>query len=137
MRYRKNIKGGEKKIIDQKAILKTVSRGTALFLAAVLFAGSILTGCASTEKSSKSRKNNGSADHEITVAINSETGSLDPAGSIALTYLAYSVSALDELLTFDENGEILTDIGQPVAEIEQQAETKPDIIDFNKKKVGN
>ena len=39
MRYRKNIKGGEKKIIDQKAILKTVSRGTALFLAAVLFAG--------------------------------------------------------------------------------------------------
>ena len=59
MRYRKNIKGGEKKIIDQKAILKTVSRGTALFLAAVLFAGSILTGCASTEKSSKSRKNNG------------------------------------------------------------------------------
>ncbi|HEU2388414.1 TPA: hypothetical protein VVR75_001832 [Streptococcus pneumoniae] len=38
---------------------------------------------------------------------------------------------------FDENGEILTDIGQPVAEIEQQAETKPDIIDFNKKKVGN
>ena len=52
MRYRKNIKGGEKKIIDQKAILKTVSRGTALFLAAVLFAGSILTGCASTEKSS-------------------------------------------------------------------------------------
>ena len=73
---------------------------------ALLFAGSILTGCASTEKSSKSRKNNGSADHEITVAINSETGSLDPAGSIALTYLAYSVSALDELLTFDENGEI-------------------------------
>ena len=44
MRYRKNIKGGKKKIIDQKAILKTVSRGTALFLAAVLFAGSILTG---------------------------------------------------------------------------------------------
>lgn len=38
---------------------------------------------------------------------------------------------------FDENGEILTDIGQPVAEIEQQAETKSDIIDFNKKKVGN
>ena len=53
MRYRKNIKGGEKKIIDQKAILKTVSRGTALFLAAVLFAGSILTGCASTEKAGK------------------------------------------------------------------------------------
>ena len=42
----------------------------------------------------------------ITVALNSETGSLDPAGMIALTYLAYSVSALDELLTFDEEGEI-------------------------------
>lgn len=42
----------------------------------------------------------------IVVATNSETGSLDPAGSIALTYLAYSASALDELLTFDENGEI-------------------------------
>ncbi len=42
----------------------------------------------------------------ITVAINSETGGLDPAGNIALTYLAYSVSALDELLTFDEDGEI-------------------------------
>ncbi|HEM5350738.1 TPA: hypothetical protein U1398_000049 [Streptococcus suis] len=38
---------------------------------------------------------------------------------------------------FDENGEILTDIGQPVAEIERQAVAKPDIIDFNKKKVGN
>lgn len=37
---------------------------------------------------------------------------------------------------FDENGEILTDIGQPVEEIEQQP-TKTDIIDFNKKKVGN
>ena len=56
MRIQKKYKRREKKIIDQKAILKTVSRGTALFLAAVLFAGSILTGCASTEKSSKSRK---------------------------------------------------------------------------------
>lgn len=38
---------------------------------------------------------------------------------------------------FDENGEIFTDIGQPVDEIEQQPTAKPDIIDFNKKKVGN
>lgn len=39
---------------------------------------------------------------------------------------------------FDENGEILTDIGQPVEEIEeQQPMAKPEIIDFNKKKVGN
>lgn len=37
---------------------------------------------------------------------------------------------------FDENGEILTDIGQPVEGIEQQ-QTKQDVIDFNKKKVGN
>ncbi|MCP1102158.1 oligopeptide transport system substrate-binding protein [Aequitasia blattaphilus] len=43
---------------------------------------------------------------EIVVTLNSDTGSLDPAGGIALTYLAYSVSALDELLAFDENGEI-------------------------------
>lgn len=43
---------------------------------------------------------------EIVVAINSDSGGLDPAGNIALTYLAYSVSALDELLTYDENGEI-------------------------------
>lgn len=41
---------------------------------------------------------------EITVAINSETGTLDPAGSIALTYLSYSAAALDELLTYDEEG---------------------------------
>ncbi len=42
----------------------------------------------------------------ITVAISSDTGTMDPAGSIALTYLAYSVSALDELLTYNEDGEI-------------------------------
>lgn len=43
---------------------------------------------------------------EIIVGINSESGGLDPAGMIADTYLAYSVTALDELLTYDENGEI-------------------------------
>ncbi|GHV94823.1 peptide ABC transporter substrate-binding protein [Spirochaetia bacterium] len=43
----------------------------------------------------------------ITVATTSESGSLDPAGVIANTYLAYSVSALDELLTFDGSGNIL------------------------------
>lgn len=36
---------------------------------------------------------------------------------------------------FDENGEILTDIGQLVDEVEQET-SQPDIIDFNKKKVG-
>jgi len=43
---------------------------------------------------------------EITVATNSESGGLDPSGMIAITYLAYSVTALDELLTFDESGAI-------------------------------
>lgn len=43
---------------------------------------------------------------EIVVATNSETGGLDPAGMIALTYLSYSVTALDELLTYDESGDI-------------------------------
>lgn len=42
----------------------------------------------------------------LTIAINSETGGLDPAGNIALTYLAYSVTALDELLTYNSDGEI-------------------------------
>lgn len=43
---------------------------------------------------------------EIAVATVSESGGLDPAGVIANTFLAYSVSALDELLTYDSNGEI-------------------------------
>jgi oligopeptide transport system substrate-binding protein len=49
----------------------------------------------------------GGVKREITVATSSESGGLDPAGNIALTYLAYSVTALDELLTYDENGEIV------------------------------
>lgn len=74
-------------------------RITAVILAAVLFCMAA-TGCVVTELP----EDDGSSG--ITVAIGSETGTLDPAGSIALTYLSYSVSALDELLTFDENGEI-------------------------------
>lgn len=46
-------------------------------------------------------------EQEITVAVNSETGGLDPAGMIALTYLSYSAAALDELVTFDEKGELV------------------------------
>ncbi len=42
----------------------------------------------------------------ITVAIGSDTGSFDPAGSIALTYLSYSVTALDELLNYTADGTI-------------------------------
>ena len=74
-------------------------RITAVILAAVLYCMAA-TGCVVTELP----EDDGSSG--TTVAIGSETGTLDPAGSIALTYLSYSVSALDELLTFDENGEI-------------------------------
>lgn len=45
--------------------------------------------------------------NEITVAINSESGSLNPSGVIAMTYLAYSAAALDEMITHDENGQIV------------------------------
>ena len=74
-------------------------RFTALVFAAAVFCMTAMSGCAQGQEDKEAEK-------EITVAINSETGTLDPARSIALTYLAYSVSALDELLTFDENGEI-------------------------------
>ena len=75
---------------------KTVSVLAAISLIGILVFG----GCAKQEKEETD------STKEIVVAINSETGGLDPAGMIALTYLAYSVSALDELLTFDEDGEI-------------------------------
>lgn len=70
-------------------------------LLGVLVCTAVLSGCKMNDSEKKSDKK------EITVAINSETGSLDPSGMIALTYLAYSVTALDELLTFDESGEIV------------------------------
>ena len=72
-------------------------RLTAALLAAAVLCAAALPGCAKGEKNTGGEK-------EITVAVNSETGTLDPAGSIALTYLSYSVTALDELLTYDENG---------------------------------
>lgn len=71
-----------------------------LVLAVILSGVTVLSGC------SYGDSQGAAGEKEITVAINSETGSMDPAGSIALTYLAYSVAALDELLTYDENGEI-------------------------------
>lgn len=58
----------------------------------------LMTGCASATSAPK--------EGALVVGISSDTGGLDPAGNIALTYLTYSVTALDELLTFDENGEI-------------------------------
>ena len=74
---------------------------TAIAMCICILAG-MITGCnASDQKKTEARTKK-----EITIAVNSETGGMDPAGNIALTYLSYSVTALDELLTFDENGEI-------------------------------
>lgn len=71
-----------------------------ILLSAIL-TGILAVGCAGkAAEGTKNEKN------EIVVAVNSETGGLDPAGMIALTYLSYSVSALDELLTYNEAGEI-------------------------------
>ena len=75
-------------------------RLTALITTVALLCTGGMTGCVTADPSSDG------AGRGITVAISSDTGTMDPAGSIALTYLAYSVSALDELLTYDESGEI-------------------------------
>ena len=79
-------------------------RAASLILFMLLLCTAALTGCSGAGGGGSTGADGG--EKAITVAINSETGTMDPAGSIALTYLAYSVSALDELLTFDENGEI-------------------------------
>lgn len=73
-----------------------------IVLALALIGTFVLGGC--TKKEEKVKQGSGKKD--IVVAINSETGGLDPAGMIALTYLAYSVSALDELLTYNKDGKI-------------------------------
>ena len=75
-------------------------RITAALLGMALLCCAALSGCVTA------RPEGEDAGKSITVAISSDTGTMDPAGSIALTYLAYSVSALDELLTYDEDGEI-------------------------------
>ena len=63
-----------------------------------------LTGCGAAKED---KAGTGESEKQaITVATTSESGGLDPAGMIANTYLAYSLSALDELLVYDENGEI-------------------------------
>ena len=74
---------------------------TAIALCLCILAG-MTAGCAASDE----KKNSTRTEKEITIAVNSETGGMDPAGNIALTYLSYSVTALDELLTFDENGKI-------------------------------
>lgn len=75
------------------------ARMGSVLLTAALTAG-LLTGCfqGGGETASKERR--------ITVAVSQDTGTIDPAGSIALTWLSYAPSAMDELLAFDENGEI-------------------------------
>lgn len=73
---------------------------TAALLTMTLVCTGALSGCVTADPSAEA------GEKGITVAISSDTGTMDPAGSIALTYLAYSVSALDELLTYNENGEI-------------------------------
>ena len=73
---------------------------TAALLTMTLVCTGALSGCVTADPSAEA------GEKGITVAISSDTGTMDPAGSIALTYLAYSVSALDELLTYDKNGEI-------------------------------
>lgn len=78
--------------------MKMMKKLTVLFLCAVMILSSI-SGCGGDKSSNVGKK-------ELVIATNSETGSLDPAGMIALTYLAYSVTALDELLTYDANGQI-------------------------------
>lgn len=75
---------------------------TAALLTLTLLSTGALSGCVTADPAVTA----GEEGKGITVAISSDTGTMDPAGSIALTYLAYSVTALDELLTFDENGEI-------------------------------
>lgn len=75
---------------------------TAILLTLTLLSTGALSGCVTADPAVTA----GEEGKGITVAISSDTGTMDPAGSIALTYLAYSVTALDELLTFDEKGEI-------------------------------
>ena len=83
----------------RKNTKRTLPRLWAVLLTAALTAG-LLTGCFQDSGESAD------GEKEITIAISSDTGTLDPAGSIALSWLSYAPAAMDELLTFDENGEI-------------------------------
>ena len=72
----------------------------------VLLSATMILVMAAGCKDQRAENASGKSGQEIVIGTNSESGGLDPAGMIADTYLAYSVSALDELLTYDENGEI-------------------------------
>ncbi len=75
-----------------------VVQAMAVLLAAGVF---MSAGCAGEQKDETKGNRK-----ELTVALGSEAGSLDPGGVIATTYLAYSVTALDELLTYHEDGTV-------------------------------
>lgn len=51
--------------------------------------------------------------------------------------ITLTMSANEERTVVDTTMEVKSKFAPQMAEIEQQAETKSDIIDFNKKKVGN
>lgn len=82
--------------------MKSIKKWIACLSAAVFAGTALLGGCAGKKEPALSAK----GENQIVVATNSETGSLDPSGMIATTYLAYSVSALDELLTYDAEGNV-------------------------------
>ena len=83
----------------RKNTKRTLTRLWEVLLTAALTAG-LLTGCLQDSGESAD------GEKEITIAISSDTGTLDPAGSIALSWLSYAPAAMDELLTFDESGEV-------------------------------
>ena len=83
----------------RKNTKRILPRLRAVLLTAALTAG-LLTGCLQDSGESADEAK------EITIAISSDTGTLDPAGSIALSWLSYAPAAMDELLTFDESGEV-------------------------------
>lgn len=59
----------------------------------------LLTGCANIEKNKPLKQS-------IAVGMPRESDSLDPAGLISQTYLTYALATTDELLTFDDLGNI-------------------------------
>lgn len=84
-----NIKQEKRKVV--------VRGGLWIFISICLLIG--IVGCTQTMEDKKSEK-------RIVVGIPRETDSLDPASSISQTYLTYALATADELLTFDDQGNI-------------------------------
>ena len=85
--------------------MKTKMKTKVILLLILILSIEILSACGQEGKRA-GKEDRKTESREITVATNSESGGLDPSGMIAITYLAYSVTSLDELLTFDSNGAI-------------------------------